>query len=532
MTTKTSLTIYFICGFLMLLALCSSLVFLSQRNFLLSSTRKTLDIFSHEFRYEYMCMAEEPVGAITFPTNNLPPKCKLAISNEHPRFVPECVYLIQQERRFFIAGYIEKETSLLIWDDRKEIISSFQTLPDDDRRQFINSEFNEESYGKDNNEIMLLLLTPEGEITAYSTFDDSHMYAFKHFVAQKKNTEGYHHIDVDDHGILLLCHNMFDGNQLVIASSLESQEQNQRHLLLIFAFVFLGSIPLGLIMGIYVAKKYSHDLEVISKAANEVQTGNYETRIRYTGKWKETNDVISSFNRMTSATSKLLKELKSLTDDIAHDLKTPITRMKVAAEMQLYKGEDLDFAGKIAENCDEMVSMIDASLEITRTEQDIGNSTPTDVSVTKLILKLQEAFSTLIEDHGQSLNLNLPKEDIVIKGKAKHLERMMANLLDNAIKYTPAGGNIGISAFIVNTGNSLEIKVADTGYGIAEKDLPFIFNRFYRAEASRTSQGHGLGLCMVKAIVEKMNGTINVKSVPGKGTTFTVTLPRNSEKCP
>jgi len=117
----------------------------------------------------------------------------------------------------------------------------------------------------------------------------------------------------------------------------------------------------------------------------------------------------------------------------------------------------------------------------------------------------------------------LPKDSVVFSGHRGRLQRLLGNLLDNAIKFTPEGGVITLS--LLQKGSEIVLRVSDTGCGIAPEDIPHVFRRFWRSDSSRSLPGNGLGLALAKAIVTAYAGTISCESTPGKGTTFTINIP-------
>ena len=176
----------------------------------------------------------------------------------------------------------------------------------------------------------------------------------------------------------------------------------------------------------------------------------------------------------------------------------------------------------VAEECTKMVAMINTMLEITRTESNLETISESKLSLNELLEQAYDLYQLLAEEKGQTFSLNLPEESVMISADKIKIQRIVANLLDNAIKFTPAGGFITLD--LSARDGMAEIRICDTGCGIPEKDLENIFKRFYRADSSRTLPGNGLGLSLVHAIVEAHHGKIHVASSE-KGSIFTVCLP-------
>ena len=134
-----------------------------------------------------------------------------------------------------------------------------------------------------------------------------------------------------------------------------------------------------------------------------------------------------------------------------------------------------------------------------------------------------DLYATVLDDQKLALNLDLPKGAVVFSGHRGRLQRLLGNLLDNAIKFTPAGGVITLS--LVQTASAIVLRISDTGCGIALGEIPHVFSRFWRSDSSRSLPGNGLGLALAKAIVTSYAGTISCESTPGKGSTFTIAIP-------
>ncbi|HOJ44113.1 MAG TPA: HAMP domain-containing sensor histidine kinase, partial [Syntrophorhabdaceae bacterium] len=213
-------------------------------------------------------------------------------------------------------------------------------------------------------------------------------------------------------------------------------------------------------------------------------------------------------------------------DNIAHDLKSPITRMRGVAEMTLGSQslkEYQQMVSTVIEECDRLLSMINTMLDISETEAGIISLRLEEIDLEMIIRDLLDLFDPLIEDKKLSVNLNISGATSIQADRQK-IQRVLSNILDNGIKFTPRGGSITIS--ICGEGDEVQIVLQDTGIGIPEDELPHIFDRFFRGERNRTTPGNGLGLSLARAFITAHKGRITVKSVPGVGSEFTITLPK------
>jgi signal transduction histidine kinase len=281
------------------------------------------------------------------------------------------------------------------------------------------------------------------------------------------------------------------------------------------------------VIGWFMAKRALSGVAEVTNTARDIAQGAFERRVHVKRRDDEIKVLASTFNLMLDRISMLMKELSEVTDNIAHDLKTPLTRMRVAAETELRTGNNPavgdGLAPEIIEECDHLLQMIDTMLLIAKEESGISDREKEKVDLGQLVGDAVELFSPIAEEKGIQFEKALPN-DLVIQGSFRSLQRMITNLLENALKYTPSGGKVTV--LLQPAVDHIKIVVSDTGVGISKNDLPHIFERLYRCDQSRSEPGFGLGLSLVLAVVHAHGGEIHVESEAEKGSIFTVMLPR------
>jgi signal transduction histidine kinase len=285
--------------------------------------------------------------------------------------------------------------------------------------------------------------------------------------------------------------------------------------------VFIASF-----MGWLVASRALSGVSELARTAKAISNGVFDSRVPVKGNKDQLDELAATFNSMVERIQMLIKGMKEVTDSIAHDLRSPVTRMRGLAEVTLtterLNAECEAMAGSVVEECDRLLGMINGILEISAAESGIVPLHLHKVDVSEIARDACELFQPAAEDKGITVTVEAPGPACV-DGDLQKLQRVLANLLDNAVKYTESGGQIGIS--VTKDDGRVIIVMKDTGIGIAESDLSHIFERFYRADKSRSKPGSGLGLTLAKAFVSAHDGKITVTSRLGEGSTFTVNLP-------
>ncbi len=296
-----------------------------------------------------------------------------------------------------------------------------------------------------------------------------------------------------------------------------------------FVVIMATLVVFGALIGWFMAKRALSGVEEVTRTAEHISRGAIDRRVPLKASGAEIDRLAITFNSMLDRIHSLIQGMREVTDNIAHDLRSPITRIRGIAEMTLTSGKSTDeyeaMAANTVEECDRLLEMIETMLDISELEAGAGKLSLEEVDMAMVVEDACELFEPLAEDKSVTIIAELPNRSWVY-GDVQRLQRMVANLLDNAIKYTPSEGIVTVS--INGDEGQIFLSVNDTGIGISGEELTHIFERFYRCDASRPETGVGLGLSLVMAIARSHGGDVAASSSPGKGSTFTIRLPRKA----
>jgi signal transduction histidine kinase len=279
-------------------------------------------------------------------------------------------------------------------------------------------------------------------------------------------------------------------------------------------------------VGGIILKQVVARVTTVADTALSISSSSMSKRVPVSRRGDEIDMLARSFNGMLDRIEILVKGLNEVTDNVAHDLKIPLARIRLTAESLLTaargKTDVPEQISVVIEESDRLLEMINTTLEIKAIEAGAVVQDFSDVNIASIVEEACELFQLVAEDKGLILHLN-KVEPFIVKGDLHRLQRVFSNLLDNSVKYTPRGGKIEVT--IRSSVNEIAIEISDTGIGIAPDSMPRIFERFYRGDKSRSTPGLGLGLSLADSIVKLHGGTIKVSSQVGAGSVFTVILP-------
>ncbi len=315
-----------------------------------------------------------------------------------------------------------------------------------------------------------------------------------------------------------------EGTILQIGRSLDEVHQLMNYSRRLIGFGILLVLVMGGSFSWFFTYRGLRGIRQVSEAAQVIREhGQLDLRVLEATGTAETDNLAATFNQMLAQIQKLMVNLRYVVDNVAHDLKTPVTRMRGMAEAELRKrqSEELEVSGMVVEECDQLLNLINTLLEISSAEGGIYRWQTCDLDLAELVREGCELFAPVLEEKALALECQLPQH-MFCRADAHMLQRVVANLLDNAIKYSDEGGRIEVA--LCEQDGWVELVIRDHGIGIAPADLARIFERFFRADRSRSRQGNGLGLAFCRAAIEGMGGNIRCTSQLEQGSTFSVRL--------
>lgn len=297
-----------------------------------------------------------------------------------------------------------------------------------------------------------------------------------------------------------------DGGMLIVGADPEAIESLDERMLPLFAIAFGLIVAIGIAGAFWLGGAITRRLASINGTAKAIIGGDLSQRMPLTGSGDEFDRLSATLNLMLDRIAGLLDNLRQVSSDIAHDLRTPLTRLRQKLELGADASDPATLRGAIeeaGEQADEILSLFTAILSISEIEGSALRFRQFDLSA--LIADLADSYRLAAEDDGRTLTCAVAP-GIAINGQRELVAQLFVNLLDNALRHTPEGAEIAVS--LEESASRAVLTVSDNGPGIAEEDRARVFERFVRLDRSRTTPGHGLGLRLVSAIAAAHGATV------------------------
>jgi signal transduction histidine kinase len=337
---------------------------------------------------------------------------------------------------------------------------------------------------------------------------------------------------------------LFDGTLVQVGKSTEAREDLLARFRAVLGVVTLSIVVIALTGGYLVTRSAVVPIRQLTQTVRRiVLTGRIDERVptpagplnggtaaKPGGSGDDAIEELTTlFNAMLDRIERLVTAMRGSLDNVSHDLRTPLTRLRGEAEMALAGPADIDRYREALADCveeaDRVLVMLNTLMDISEAESGAMQLRREPVRLPDVVARAVDLYRDVAESKGVLLNTGAGVTDpdsLVVMGDRTRLEQVAANLIDNALKYTPAGGRVDVE--VARESGWAVLSVHDTGIGIPAGELPRIWDRLFRGDASRTERGLGLGLSLVRAIIVAHGGTVDVASEPGQGSTFTVKL--------
>lgn len=333
--------------------------------------------------------------------------------------------------------------------------------------------------------------------------------------------KSYRHTEDDDLEAVLGRGTRVGGATLVVARSLHGLKEVQEVLLESLTWTLGLTVVLALLGGVALGHGAVRRLERINRTFQEIIDGDLSRRVPIRGRRDEVDHLASNINRMLDRIAELMANLQQVTSDIAHDLRTPLSRLRQGLEAVRRREASADeyqaAVDHAIEQTDSIFATFSALLRIAQIESKVQRSHFVTVDLSEVARRIVDAYESVVEDAGQSLCGRIAG-GVEIHGDRDLLAQMLANLVENAAQHCPSGTEIVVA---VEGGPVPMLSVADTGPGVPAQERDAVLRRFYRLEKSRTTPGSGLGLALVKAIAEVHGATMTLEdNRPGLRVSF------------
>ncbi len=318
-----------------------------------------------------------------------------------------------------------------------------------------------------------------------------------------------------------------NGNFLQVGRGLQDREEVLERFHETMLATIISIVILGVAGGAFLAFRVLRPIRQLSTAARSiVDTARFDARVAERETGDELNELVILFNQMLAKIETVVGGMKDALDNVAHDLRTPITRLRGVAEQALRPSAGADICREALADCleesDRVTAILNSLMDISEAETGTMKLALEDVNLAELIHEVMDLYEHVADEAQVRMTTDVSPV-LILRADRTRLRQAAANLVDNAIKYTPSGGRVEIVA--TRAEGEILLSVRDSGIGIPADELPRIWDRLYRGDKSRSQRGLGLGLSLVKAVVQAHQGRVEASSNPIGGSVVSLALP-------
>jgi heavy metal sensor kinase len=423
-----------------------------------------------------------------------------------------------------------REMDAMLADDIKEVYSAFERFYPDSEQ--IYDELNRKALSHSDRGWYVRVFQPDGSLVWSSTdAPELHIPMVKALNDGPYNRDNYRllqrHIQASAQAPALIV-------RVGAKRDLVDEDIWRLTEMILFAFAFIMVVaPLS---GYWLAGRATSPLATILQTTSRLHPDNLGERLPLRGSGDELDQLSATINGMLDRLAAHLEQQRTFVANAAHELRSPLAAMRTSVEVALERdrsaAEYRDLLADLVQECAAQANLINHLLLLAEGDAGLLHGEE-EVRLDELVRRAADMFQGIAEQRGIELTATI-HGPVKVPGNKVHLREVVQNLIDNALKFTPSGGRVTIDLGLHPRSGQVQLRISDTGSGIPAEDLPFVFERFYRADKSRQRDqptgGNGLGLSICQAIVQAYGGQIAISSSVGQGTTVTVSLPTGSRE--
>lgn len=441
-------------------------------------------------------------------------------------FFSVCLVLAFTFTYFEVSYSLEKSSREVISAKWREIATVYSSKGQKGLKEFLSTEENRSR----NSPFLVRLLTNNGETLFLKPAVQDGAFDFEKAskrLSQPEKIRGWYFLNAidDEDRFDILTEQISDGIFLQLGRSSEDREDILESIEFGFLIMTGLLVIVSAIFGLWYARRSLKPIHALTETIRSIEAGDLKQRVLLANSQDELRDLGETFNRMIARIEHLILGMRESLDNVAHDIQTPLTRIRVRAEEALLTNDpDMKTVAleECTENIGEISSLVAQLLAISEGEAGAMQLNLELVDVARLLRDVVEIYELVAEEMGIEVHIDV-RDGLKWTVDRKRIKQVVGNLLDNAIKFSPRDSGIILSA--AESENTLVIAVEDHGIGIPDTELPRIWDRLFRGDRSRSTKGMGIGLALVRSIVLAHRGSVSAHPKNDGGTIFRVSIP-------